>query len=54
MAKLALILADKETDLKTKLGCIKLAIRMGFITEAEGVSLLAYRSELEEFMESEV
>ena len=50
IAKLALILADKETEDTDKLMCIKLAIRMGYITKEEGAQLFAYRPELEEFM----
>ena len=51
IAKLALIIADKETEDIDKLGCIKLAVRMGYITKEEGAQLFAYRPELEEFME---
>ena len=50
IAKLALIIADKETEDIDKLGCIKLAVRMGYITKEEGAQLFAYRPELEEFM----
>ena len=51
IAKLALILADKGTEDVDKLGCIKLAVRLGYITKEEGAQLFAYRPELEEFME---
>lgn len=51
IAKLALIIADKETEATDKLLCIKLAVRMGYITKEEGAQLFAYRPELEEFME---
>lgn len=51
IAKLALIIADKETESTDKLLCIKLAVRMGYITKEEGAQLFAYRPELEEFME---
>ena len=50
LAKLVLILADKDTDLVDRLMCLKLGIRMGFLTEEEAVTLWANRSELEEFM----
>ena len=50
VAKLALILADNDIDLKDKLCSIQVAIRMDFITKEEGAQLLAYRPELEELM----
>ena len=50
IAKLALILADKETEDTDKLMCIKMAVRMGYITKEEGAQLFAYRPELEDFM----
>ena len=50
VAKLALILADNDIELKDKLCSIQVAIRMGYITKEEGVQLLAYRPELEELM----
>lgn len=52
IAKLALILADKETDITDKLLCVKLGIRQGFLTEDEAAELLAHRVDLEEFMTS--
>lgn len=52
IAKLALILADKETDVTDKLLCVKLGIRQGFLTEEEATELLAHRVDLEEFMAS--
>ena len=50
VAKLALILADKDTDIEEKLLCVKAAERYGYITEVEAKQLLLYRAELEEFM----
>ena len=50
VAKLALILADKDTDIEEKLLCVKAAERFGYITEAEAKQLLLYRAELEGFM----
>ena len=50
VAKLALILADSDIELKDKLCSVQVAIRMGYITKAEGAQLLAYRPELEELM----
>ena len=50
VAKLALILADKDIDVDEKLLCVKAAERFGYITEVEAKQLLLYRAELEEFM----
>ena len=49
LAKLALIVASSDTELKEKYICIKLAIKQGTITEDEGAMLLAYRPDLEDF-----
>ena len=49
IAKLALILADKDTDMDTKLLCLKACERMGFITEEESKQLLFYKGTLESF-----
>ena len=38
IAKLVLSLADKDTDMDTKQGCLRLAVRMGYITESEACS----------------
>ena len=51
VAKLALILADKDTDIDEKLLCIKIAERYGYITGEEAKQLLWYRTELEGFMD---
>ena len=51
VAKLALILADKDTYTADKLACIKIAVRMGYITKEEGAVLFPYIPELESFME---
>ena len=50
IAKLALILADKDTEISEKELCVKLGVRMGYITKEEGNQLLAYQPELEDFM----
>ena len=50
VAKLALILADKDTDIDEKLLCIKIAERYGYITGEEAKQLLLYRAELERFV----
>lgn len=47
VAKLALILADKDTDISEKLLCVKAAERFGIITGEEATQLLLYRKELE-------
>ena len=49
VAKLALILADKDTELETKRLCVMAALRMGYITEEEARQLLLYRKMLEDF-----
>ena len=48
-AKLALILADKDTDLETKRLCVMAAMRMRYITREEADQLLLYRVDLENF-----
>ena len=47
IAKLVLILSDKDTDMETKQCCLKLAVRMGYITDTEAKQLALYRGELE-------
>lgn len=49
IAKLALILADKDIEPADKLGCIQVGIRMGFLTKEEAVYLQMYTPELESF-----
>ena len=49
VAKLALILADKDTDDETKRLCLKAAERFEYITQEEATQLLFYRTELERF-----
>ena len=51
IAKLALILADKESDPRDKVMCVKLSVRQGILTEEKATELLAHRSEIETFME---
>jgi hypothetical protein len=53
IAKLALILADKETDPETKRLCVAAAMRMEYITEEEGRQLIMYRTKLETFMDED-
>lgn len=50
LAKLILILADKEESLETKFLCIKAAERFNIINEDEARQLRLYREELEKFM----
>ena len=52
IAKLALILADKSVDDIDKAICIQVGLRTGFLTEEEAESLLAYREEIENFLET--
>lgn len=47
VAKLVLILADKDTDISEKILSVKAAERFGYITEEEANQLLLYRAELE-------
>lgn len=47
VAKLAVILADKDTDTESKLLCVRAAQRMGYITDEEATQLLLYRKDLE-------
>ena len=49
VAKLAIILASTDTDLRDKYLSIKLAIKQGVLTEEDGAALLAYRLDLEDF-----
>lgn len=51
IAKLALILGSKDVEALDKLGCIKIAMRQGIITEEEAVQLFAHRDDLEGFMD---
>ena len=53
IAKLALILADKDTDIETKRLCVMAAMRMEYITREEANQLLLYRVELEKYVERE-
>lgn len=49
VAKLVLILADKDTDIETKRLCVKALERFEYITPEEATQLLFYRTELERF-----
>ena len=49
VAKLALILADKDTDIEAKRLCVKALERFEYITPEEATQLLFYRTELERF-----
>ena len=49
IAKLALILADKDTDIETKCLCVKAMERFEYITPEEAKQLLFYRKDLEDF-----
>ena len=50
IAKLVLLLMDKTVSRDTKVGCIKLDIQNGLITQGEALDLLVYLPELEEFI----
>ena len=53
IAKLALILADKDTDIETKRLCVMAAMRMEYITREEANQLLLYRTQLEVYRKNE-
>ena len=53
VAKLALILADKDTDIEEKCIAVKMAERLGYITKEEATQLLFYRTDLERFFDDE-
>ena len=53
VAKLALILADTSIEPGVKNACLRLAVKQGFITEAESKQLALYRSELENLLSQE-
>ena len=53
IAKLGIILSDKDTDLETKFCCVKAAERMKFITKEEAAQLLLYRTVLEDLFEED-
>lgn len=50
LAKLVLILADTETPLEDKFGCLKLALIQETITQEDAVYLWANLKELEDFI----
>lgn len=51
IAKLVLLLTDKNVDTDTKLGCLKLDINSNLISQDEAMELLMYLPDLKEFME---
>lgn len=51
IAKLALILADKDTPLDEKHICIKIGVHQGFITKEEAEEFKASITELTHFMD---
>ncbi|MBR3247111.1 MAG: hypothetical protein IKG03_01785 [Clostridiales bacterium] len=51
VAKLALILADKDTDIDTKCLCVKALEIFEYITPEEATQLLMYRTNLERFFD---
>ena len=53
IAKLTLILADSSVDMATKRSCLRLAVKMGYITSTEADVLAHHRKELESFMKEE-
>jgi len=50
IAKLVLLLTDKNTDNDTKIGCIKLDIKNGIITNEEAIQLLTWLPDLQDFI----
>ena len=50
LAKLILILADKETPVEDKFGCLRLALLHETVTQEDAVYLWANLSELMDFM----
>ena len=50
VAKLALILADKDTDIEAKRLCVKALERFEYITSEEATQLLFYRTDLDRFI----
>lgn len=53
IAKLSIILSDKDTDIETKIYSVKTAVRMGYITEEEARQLLMFRSTLENYFDED-
>ena len=51
VAKLAITLADSTIDIDTKICCIKVGIRMGFLTESEAAQLQMSITDLKNFRE---
>ena len=49
IAKLVLLLTDKNVDTDTKLGCLKLDINSNLISQDEAMELLMYLPDLKEF-----
>lgn len=49
VAKLILILTDKDTDPETKQLCAAAAMRMNYLSEEEARQLLLYRTALEDY-----
>lgn len=50
IAKLALIIADKNTPFEDKNMCVKLSVKQGVITSDDGYHLLQNTAELEDFI----
>lgn len=50
LAKLILILADKETPIEDKFGCLRLAILHETVSQEDAVYLWANLAELEDFL----
>lgn len=49
IAKLGIIISNPNLDLRARLGCVKVLVRQGIITQEEGAQLWAARDELEKF-----
>lgn len=49
IAKLGIIISNPHLDLRVRLGCVRVLVRQGVITQEEGVQLWAAHDELEKF-----
>lgn len=49
IARLGIIISNPDLDLRVRLGCVKVLVRQGVITQEEGAQLWAARDELEKF-----
>ena len=49
IARLGIIISNPDLDLRARLGCVKVLVRQGVITQEEGAQLWAVHDELEKF-----